>query len=55
MKIYIDNAILSFAADEIEAKGIIMTCNDKMEIEISEEDYNKLCNIIDVNDIKKID
>lgn len=55
MKIYIDNAILSSVADEIEANGIIMTCNADMEIEISEDDYNKLCNIIDVNDIKTID
>lgn len=53
MKIIIDNSILSNenVANAIEEQDIVLTCNDDMSIEVSDEDYNKLCNIIDPSDI----
>lgn len=55
--ISISNSILSneSVANDIEEQGIILTCNDDMDIEISDEDYEKLCNIIDPADIIDIE
>ncbi len=56
-KIFIENVILSneAVAIAIEEQNINIVCNDDMDIYVSEEDYNKLCNIIDPMDIKDVD
>ena len=51
----ISNSILSAIADKVEELGITMTCNEDMEITISNPDYAKLCTIMDKADIYVID
>lgn len=55
--ITIDNSILSMesVANAIEEQNITLTCNTDMNIEISEEDYEKLCTIIDPADIHDVE
>lgn len=54
--VYISNSILSDEniANAIEEQHINLICNQDMNIEISEEDYEKLCKIIDPSDIMDV-
>lgn len=49
--IRVDNSIISANDEAIKKAGISMVCDKYMNIEISYEDYKKLCEIIDEGDI----